>query len=102
MPMPIKHFSVIHFESALEATRAAMRIMDYVATPLGVAFLDGPLRAVIWIGHPEPSGPALFLSDGGLEAAAASGLRLPVSEELDQAALPAFRALLLGDAMDWR
>ncbi|MBI3695682.1 MAG: hypothetical protein HY238_12695 [Acidobacteria bacterium] len=96
MPERILEYSVLDFANHDAAVDVAAKIMDFVGTPKGSRFSLDPDRAVVWI-----FGGQLFVSDGALRAAAATGLTLSPSGRIASDQLPAGRLLICGDATDW-
>jgi hypothetical protein len=101
MPDPIPEYHVVTFESAEAAATAQARILEFVGSPKGIAWMTDPIRAVIWSGPPTSKQPTLYLSTGALEVSRALALDLHATRLIRADELPGSRALVLGDDSDW-
>lgn len=97
MPGKIKEYKVLEFADEHKAIAIAAKIMDFVSTPNGIQFAVDPIRSVVWCAGRRK----LYVSDGAIRAASATGLTLVPSGSITWDNLPNGRSLLLGDAADW-
>ncbi|MHC4179217.1 MAG: hypothetical protein ACYSWU_17020 [Planctomycetota bacterium] len=103
MIQPIETYHVVRFLSQDDFLSFEARMLDFLSSPDGLAFMTDPNRAVIW-------GPPLFLhsqeqilhcSPGVLAAAEQLGIAPSSSETIERSALSPDRTLIVGDASDW-
>jgi len=98
----IERLNMVTLASAEEARAIGKRIAQFVGTPQGQEYGQGPNRAVVVAAGAQPSGQDLYLSDGALAAASASGLNLQPALRVSPEQLPRDYSLLLGELIDVR
>ena len=100
MASPIQRLNLVSVSSSHEARTIGKRIADFVGTPQGQRFASATNRAVVVAADQPPADPALYLSDGAMEAATQSGMHLEASLRVHPSQLPGAYSLLLGQKID--
>jgi len=100
MPAPITRFAVVIVRSAQEATEIGTRITEFTSSPDGIRYMLDPDRAVVLVSSLFATQPALYLSDGAVDAAKQAGLQLFPTGTVNRSQIPTGATLLCGDQSD--
>jgi hypothetical protein len=96
MATPISEYHVFTFESLAKAQEAHSRIVRFITTRSGAAFLLDPKRAVILSGPPT----TLYLSPGAFKAGRTLWIDFPTGKVIKGVELPKGLSLIYGESLD--